>query len=97
MDQKNQNRKNLSPSGFCGNGVTLCPELPVDEGAWLKIEDDAGSPGINQKTCKKVLVSLHVTLEDSEHECSLAPYCKNHPIRKCLKDQEQTKGKNNVF
>jgi hypothetical protein len=97
MDQQNLNRENLSPSGNCGTGVPQCPELSADEGAWLKIEDDTISPSVFKKICKKTLVSLYVTLEGSEHECSLVPYCRNHPIQKCLKDQEQAEGKNNVF
>jgi hypothetical protein len=95
MDQQNLNGKNLSPTGTCSNAVPLGPELPIGEGAWLKIESETSNPGINQRICKKSLVSLHVTLEDSERECSLAPYCKNHPIQKCLKDQDRTKGQNN--
>ena len=92
MAYQNLNRKNPSPLGAGGNSVPLCPELPIDEGAWLKIEEDANSPWINQNICKRSLVSLHVTLEDSEHECSPGLYCKNHPIQKCLKDQELTNG-----
>jgi len=97
MAHQNLNRKNPSPSDVSSNSVPLCLELPIDEGAWLKIEGEANFPGINQKICKRALVLLHVTLEDSEHECSLAPYCKNHPIQKCMKDQEQTNGKINAF
>jgi len=73
MAHQNLNRKNPSPLGASGNSVPLYPELLIDEGAWLKIEEDANSPGISQKICKRSLVSLHVTLEDSEHECSLWP------------------------
>ncbi|MEI6294053.1 MAG: hypothetical protein WCP36_10235 [Methanomicrobiales archaeon] len=97
MYQKNLNTENLCPSGTCSNGAPIVHELPVNEGAWLKIEEDMNSSGISHRVCKKALVSLHVTLEDSEHECSLAPYCKNHPIQKCLKDQERAKGQNNDF
>jgi hypothetical protein len=94
MDEKNLNRKNLCPPGTCGNVTPVVQKLPVNEGEWLKIEEVTNSPGINHIACKKALVSLHVTIEDSEHECSLAPYRKNHPIQKCLKDQERAKGQN---
>lgn len=95
MDQPNLSKENPSLSDTRGYVAPVVHELPVNEGEWLKIEDDTNSPGINQRIGKKSLVSLHVTLEDSERDCSLAPYCKNHPIQKCLKDQERTKGQNN--
>ena len=95
MDQPNLSKNNPCLSGTCSYVAPVVHELPVKEGEWLKIEEDTNFPGINQRICKKSLVSLHVTPEDSERECSLAPYCKNHPIQKCLKDQERTKGKNN--
>jgi hypothetical protein len=93
MDKKDLNKENHCPPVTFSN-IAPIVELPVNDGAWLKIEEDTNSTGINYRICSKTLVSLHVTMEESEHECSLAPFCKNHPIRKCLKDQELTKRKN---
>jgi len=96
MDQHNRRIVDQCNSD-CSIVVPLGTESLIDIGSWLQMDGDTSSPGINQRICKKGLVSLHVTLEDSENGCNLTPYCKNHPIRKCLKDQERRKEQNNAF
>jgi len=58
----------------------LCTELSIDNGVWLEMEHNARVHEISQKVCKKALVSLNITPEDYEPECSFAPYCKNDSV-----------------
>jgi hypothetical protein len=58
------------------DGMTSCAELSIDSGAWLEMEYNSRSPAPTNLVCKRPLVSLHVTVEDSEHECNFTPSCK---------------------
>ena len=99
---QNQDQTTIEKNGHCieensstriGNGLMpLCAESPIDNGTWLEMEHNTISSTIIQKNRKKTLVSLNVTPEDSEQECNLAPYHKNHSVQECLKDQYQTEG-----
>jgi hypothetical protein len=69
--------------------MTSCAELSVDSGAWLEMEYNNRSPAPTNQVCKRSLVSLHVTVEDSEHECNFTQSCKKHSEYKGLKHQSR--------
>ena len=49
--------------------VPLRDQLSVDNGIWLEMEHNTENPIIPLETCKRSLVSLHVTMDDFEHGC----------------------------
>jgi hypothetical protein len=70
-------------------GRTSCAELSLDNGTWLEMEYNNRSPVPTHQVCKRPLVSLHVTLEDPEHECNFTPSCKKQSVHEGLKHQNK--------
>jgi hypothetical protein len=70
-------------------GMTSFAELSIDNGTWLEMEYNTGSLVPTHQVCKRPLVSLRVTLEDSEHECTFTPSCKKSPVYEGLKNQNK--------
>ncbi len=79
-------------TGRKGTLLPPCTESSIDEGVWLELEHYPGSPGTTPKINKNILVSLQVTPEDADIECSLSQNCKNQLVRKYLKTNDQTDG-----
>jgi hypothetical protein len=70
--------------------VIFRDQLSIDTGAWLEMEHNTSAYINPMNTCKKSLVSLHVTMDDFEHGCDLSRYCKSHPDQ-CLRQRDQEK------
>ena len=79
----------LPKTGVCI--APLCTQLSIDNGTWLEMEHTTSAPIIPLETCKRSLVSLHVSMEDFEHGCDLSRYCKNHPDQ-CMWHRDRKKG-----
>jgi hypothetical protein len=69
--------------------MSSCEGLSIGNGTWLEMEYSTWSPLPTQQVCKKALVPLHVTLEDSEHECNFIPSRKKHSVHEGLKRQNK--------
>lgn len=92
MKQYGHDAEEHSVSETGGDIVLYGNQLSIDNGTWLEMEHNTGTQIIPLENCKRSLVSLHVTLDDSEHGCGPLPVLQksSRPIPGASGPEERT-------